>query len=185
MRTWKPCSIIFLLRGFFKKKAKEEAAAKKIKSAGKAGSSCRLWSSPGWAHDEPRAGPARPPRRGHRRERTAGITPAHLRGDLRRTTRPARHHRSWRPWPKPRPRSAVSRRRQVTSRSSGRARTRAGTHGQFADSVHRTGRRAPSTSSNDAHSEDAGSSACRATEPLQARSVRLAPDHRTARWRGR
>jgi DNA-binding transcriptional LysR family regulator len=36
----------------------------------------------------------RSPRQGHRGDRAARIAPAHLRGDLRRTTRPTRHHRA-------------------------------------------------------------------------------------------
>ena len=41
----------------------------------------------------PGPGPARPPRRGHRRDRAAGLAAARLRRDLRRAARPARHRR--------------------------------------------------------------------------------------------
>ena len=39
-------------------------------------------------HDHPRVGAASPPRRGHRRQRAAGLGPARLRGDLRRAAGP-------------------------------------------------------------------------------------------------
>ncbi len=44
--------------------------------------------------DQPRVGPACPPRQRHRGERTTRIAPTHLCSDLRGTTRPARHHRA-------------------------------------------------------------------------------------------
>ena len=43
--------------------------------------------------DDAGPGPARPPRRGHRRERAAGLAATRLRRDLRRAARPARHRR--------------------------------------------------------------------------------------------
>ena len=43
--------------------------------------------------DPDRPGPARPPHRGRRRDRAARLEAAHLRRDLRRAARPARHRR--------------------------------------------------------------------------------------------